>query len=649
MATATGMIDPLLRPLPPTPVSNNRQRSNLSHITLAEADESIHPPQRANSDTQKHGSAKGTEGNTQKPRRRRPLSWFPTSGTMSGRASHLLKDSTASTVERSIISPPVLTSTTNAKVAMTEGVQCGEMTASGLSTASWNPRSGWYSDSTGGDFAKDELYQDRELQSPCSQKTLPRPLSKERGEMPKRQSKRSASLNALSKVKDALTSGLRQASDPQTYRSVFSRDKFVRLGDDCRPSSPINDRLARIKTEGRNLGKDKIRMLTGHGRIKRKPVEYSEQDSHDTLIVGRNAFLVDADKTSDAGTHCRYQGEHALDFSFEDLESSFAKAVENLDFRIRRDKSSFTSLSSLFRSGRDASAPTQTRPPQSQQGPPPAAYPHFSSTENHPPPKSSPHPASDQLVSAKSSMGQCMSLPSKCCSGRAKPSTEVYSFPYQRDLSSNGEIDKGNRAALAERTFSRGHSNPLASHPDLTKFAEQPSPATIQPKIPSRRATPRADVTSKEHDLDGLEGAPIYSPSLETLSQYDRNTPSSAPGSTSTSSRKLLAATSQMPLLDTPTRPSRRGTDGRHKVARSHWNTTKPASNHALRIYDKQDKDDSPRSILKKPTDRIAGGSGHPSWILKAKDENTMLGAAWADDGSQNIPGIPAGSRGNFI
>jgi len=640
----------------------------LNYISpVAEPEDTVSPRPHAvleaDLDGQEHEVMKVAEKDMVKPRKRRPLSWFPPSDNASGKASHMPKSSTVSAVERSTISAPVLTSTTNARVALIEGVRCGKIATSGLATSSWDPDSGWISGGVG--VAKDQDEKVHEPHSADGQEAQPCPRPKGFSQPFGITSKRSASMNALSKVKEALTARLRQASDPQTYRSVFNRDKFVRLGDDCRPASPVNDKFGRVQTEGRNLGRDKIRALTGHRHGRRKPFQRSAQDSHDALGEGEHPFLINANDTSEAGCHridCR---DHQVDFHFEDLETSFAKAVEKLDFRIQRDKVSLTSLSSFFHSGKNVSAMNHTIAPQQHQGLPrlpshPSAkadLPHSLST--HP---THDQPASDQIPSDQPSMGQCASRVLKCNSNRAKKSPAVYS--YQMDPTSIEGTKKPDRDALARRVFSRGHANPLASHPDLTTFAKQPPPTPGSITMPQRKGTSYIQIT-KEEDQNDLEGAPIYSPSFENLSQYDRNTPTSTSESANPSSQKLLSPSSRMPPVETPTRPSRRGAEGLETAANYYGNGPSRTSNATTTSYRRippsrspNVADDSVRkynenqnawSNLTRSPDLEHESEVDSARVLKIKDENMKIGAE--DDGyeGQSNLGVSAGQSGNVI
>jgi hypothetical protein len=641
------MADPLFRPLPPTSAPSNRQRSNLSHITLAAPEVLVQPRQRAHSDDQKQISAKLTERDLPKSRKHRPLSWFSHSASSVGQKWPLPKDSSASTVGASVISAPVLTSTTNVKVALTEGVHCGKMTASGLAESSWQPKSGWVTDQDAEGVPKHHFHDLQEVQSPND----PNPLRHQRSlgisETPKGHSKRSASMHALSKVKDALATRLRQASDPQTYRSVFKRDKFVRLGDECRPTSPTNERLARIRTEGWNLGRGKIAVLTGHGNMRRKPIRHNGHDARDNLIHAKQKFSVDASDTSHTGRHRTDQSENTLDFKFEDLETSFTKAVENLDFRVKRDKASFASLSSLFHSARSYPVANQTKGPQSPDILPSGPSVHLSSNTEHLPHKLPSQSSSDQFRPAEATMGHCASQMCNFSSGRAKAGPGVYSFPYQAYVASEEESAKADRSARAQRVFSRGHSNPLASHPDLTNFAAQPASPTCEADMP--RGTPDMQGNREELDLSGLKGAPIYSPSLENFSQYDRDTPSTVPGSTNVSARRLHTVTSQMPLIDTPTRPSGRGTCGSHTAPKHNWTLVGTPSSEAPSRGGQLDKKRRPRPRVMQSRELIYGQDSHSERALTSKDPNAVLGPDRYGNDNGSIGAISPNATSNVI
>ncbi|KAF7502617.1 hypothetical protein GJ744_005433 [Endocarpon pusillum] len=634
------MADPLLRPLSPTPASSILQISSRGHVTLAEPEDIARPCRQAISDAQKRSFSRLNEKEVEKSPKHRPLSWLPPPGETSGRGSHLPTNN-ASTVDRSMISAPVLTSTTNAKVALTEGVHCGKITTSGLATSSWHPKSGWVAADDGEDHAKDQATKLQEQKTWDGQILLPSQRSKGLHKMSKRSSKRSASMNnALSKVKEVLTSRLRQASDPQTYRSVFSRDKFVRLGDDCQPQSPVNDKPGRIGTEVQSLGADNSRAFSSRGHVEGKPMQHQGHDIQDLSKEGKRPFLIEVNDSAKNGCYCAYQEQHAVDFHFEDLETSFAKAVEKLDFRIRGDNVSLNSLSSIFQSGKNISAPNKTRIAQPTQGL--ARVPCFQLPENpgHPPQTLSQDSTSDKLATDQQSMGQCASCALSCGFGRAKAPAEVYSIPYQLDPVPNEELDNSDRAARAERIFSRGHLNPLASHPDLTKFAEQPSPTMpdpdvpptptpTKPNIPSYRETAGVQLTHAKPDFSDFEGAPIYSPPIGSYGQYDRNTPSSASASANYSSHKLGAASSRRPLLETPTRPPRRGTDRRHMAPKNdhHRSRTSPnqaSPNQAWHGANKNDENRGSRPGIMQARVVSDGGEEESEGALKTRNQNLM-------------------------
>jgi hypothetical protein len=662
--------DPLLRLLPTTPEPSIHQRPMMTYFSpVAEPEDTVPQHQHSNLETnldgQEHKVMKGVEKDTVKPRKRRPLSWFPPSDNASGKASHMPKGSTVSAVERSTISAPVLTSTTNARVALIEGVHCGKIMPSGLATSSWDPESGWIADGAG--VAKEEPDKLHEPHNADGQEAQPCPHPKGFSQPFRLSSARSASLNALSKVKEALTVRFRQASDPQTYRAVFNRDKFVRLEDDCHPESQVNDKLVGNQNDGRNLGRDKIRALTGRRHGRRKPIQHSVQDSHDALGEGEHPFLTNANDTSEAGCHRIDGREHQVDFHFEDLETSFAKAIDKLDFRIHRDKVSLTSLSSFFHSGKNVSAMNHTIAPQQHQGLPRVPS-HPSAKTDLPqslsPPPTHEQPASDQISPDQPSMGQCASRVFKCSSNRAKTTPAVYS--YQMDPKSTEGIEKPDRDTLARRVFSRGHVNPLASHPDLTTFAKPPPPppppSTTMPQL---KGTSDIPITKNDAQND-LEGAPIYSPSLENLSQYDRNTPISTSESANPSSQKLLSPSSRMPPIETPTRPSRHGAEGlgiaasyyRNGPSRSPNATTttsyrrlppSQSPNVADESIRKDNENQNPWSNLTRSPDSIHGSEVGPAVALKIKDENTKIVAESAGSEGPSNGGVSAGRSGNII
>jgi hypothetical protein len=541
------------------------------------------------------------------------------------------KGSTASSIERSIISAPVLTSTTNAKVALREGVHREEITTSCLSSAACHPRSGSALGRLGKNMDHEKIpalkapgqtvgrfYQrDHQLDVPTG--TL------------HRASKRSASMNALFKVKDSFTHRLRQASDPHTYRSVFKRDKFVRLDEDGRPQSSINERVARSRTEGWNLGRDKIRTLTGHGHIRRKPVQHSAEGSQVSLVgKGRGNVNGDEDDKSNTDGHLPSQTQHALDFDFGDLESSFTKAVENLDFRIRKDKTSLTSLSSFSFSSRQISTSKPTNPPQTLHALSVGSHQrHDSDLSSHY------HKPSSQLVSSQSqrthsTMGHCVSRLLGFSSSRAEEGTNIYSYPPQVDLPSNHEIDKQGGDFRAPIAFSRGHCNPLASHPDLTKFADQPTEIMDDTEMPPGATRPGIKITRAEPEDIHFGDAPIYTPLLEPFSQYHQNTPPPASGATNLSSRKLHTSASQSPSLETPTRPSGLSRTNRRAGPRRDRHATKSPFSKASITTGNQVKHAQTDLDLKQHLHVDDNLEYQSEMVLVAKDRNAIVTDGWA-------------------
>ena len=88
----------------------------------------------------------------QKPhRKKRPLSWLTFNRTADYPRSisqrlRTLKDPSSSSLAKSTISAPVLTSTTNVKIARSEGVHCGELTPEIFDKSTWDSKIGWVPD-----------------------------------------------------------------------------------------------------------------------------------------------------------------------------------------------------------------------------------------------------------------------------------------------------------------------------------------------------------------------------------------------------------------------------------------------------------------------------------------------------------------------
>jgi hypothetical protein len=98
--------------------------------------------------------------------------------------------------------------------------------------------------------------------------------------------------------------------------------------------------------------------------------------------------------------------------------------------------------------------------------------------------------------------------------------------------------------------------NPLRCHPDVGGFAEQLVDAAEVPTPLMGTSTPRIEITKEE--AEGLENAPIYSPSSGNLSQYSRLTPSLARSAASSFHTAPLLTPGNLceTLYYTPTRSS---------------------------------------------------------------------------------------------
>ena len=230
----------------------------------------------------------------------RPLSWLPNPRSLPQRKR----------VDRSI-STPVLTSTTNKHVAQSEGVRCGELTETALVQSEWNPGVGWVPVSSigGGELSSSSVKMDwQPLQ--CSE-SAPVIVGVS---------------GAMFRMRKAI-SGRFSSYTAARRPGVDKKSQFSRIAS---PPLPLDVVVERRRAEGLSLCKQKIRTLTGHGNVKRKPVEsigavtvpcdFPDQDQ--PLLTSAPQLC-----TSTDGTH-----DQQRDSSSWDLEKSFINAVDELDF-----------------------------------------------------------------------------------------------------------------------------------------------------------------------------------------------------------------------------------------------------------------------------------------------------------------------------
>ena len=147
------------------------------------------------------------------------------------------------------------------------------------------------------------------------------------------------------------------------------------------------------------------------------------------------------------------------------------------------------------------------------------------------------------------------------------------------------------------------------------------------------------DVTNEVHDLRDLHDAPVYSPSLDHLWHYGKNTPSSAPGSAAISSCKM---STPMPFNETPTRPSRHSSHYHDAAADSIYIDRSPhvKASHAL---DKHDQGNRTLLNVLRPGDFTDGGDGQANAVLMHKDHSVMIRTNFAGHRSQSNLSLPVG------
>jgi hypothetical protein len=236
-------------------------------------------------------------------RRPRPLSWNllrkPTEALKKRSMSvQLPKDVSSSTMTRSVISAPILTSTTNAKVAEAEGVYCGELTQETCDKSTWSSKVGWIPDDQA---AAQEA---RTLADKIRQEATN--LEKPEGRLQK------------------LAHTLLRRPKPEDPLRV---DR----------NSSLNHKIVRRRAETVNLCKEKIKDLTGNGLVRRKSIDpkRDRQDPESPPLLR---------KTFQAGLASNEDG----DSQYGSLTRSFNSALEKLDLPAASNKSLLPSRIPVF-------------------------------------------------------------------------------------------------------------------------------------------------------------------------------------------------------------------------------------------------------------------------------------------------------------
>ncbi|KAI1616122.1 hypothetical protein EDD36DRAFT_492662 [Exophiala viscosa] len=447
-------------------------------------------------------------------RRFRPLSWLPF-GQHSSRTDfsrslsvQLPKAASTSTVTRSVISAPVLTSTTNVGVAHAEGVHCGELSGLSFSQSTGVPQSNSQASSELPKNTEVSLHEEPDNQDAQTQQAAVSARSTRDRTQPAR--------SRISQFRNVLRSKVR--SIPHKYAERKAQppmfDAILESTDESVDPVVAEGALRRRRTETLNLYKDKVKELTGNGHVRRKSWNSSKElagTQEDPPLLGEftNTRVNDSEQSDNE------------EFGFGSLTKSFASAVDKLDFQtpVPRNMSFLRSKSSLFLSKKGDSgdanrsemkrqettsfAPQPSPPPPIPTRLPPAPLPPG------PPPPPAPGRAAQLDLAAR----------------KSAPSPVVFSTEQNAYV-----------AAKPVPGYPRG-VNPLRMHPPDTMASPPPPPHQENHEGPgtsnissSQQRPPPSKHGEEEDDSISLDDAPIYSPSLGDLSQYSRDTPPPSTG-----------------------------------------------------------------------------------------------------------------------
>ena len=178
------------------------------------------------------------------------MSWFtfgkgkPDSPRSFSDRLRLPRGQSSSSAARSTISAPFLTSTTNTKVARSEGVHCGELTQETFDKSTWHGKLGW-------------MRTENDHRTAAAQA---RSLAEQIEADEKFQLKPSA---RLQKMAEAALDHFRNDKTTERNRTAFKAVPYSSVDSLAEPSS--EQKLARYKAETNNLCRDKVRTFTGNG------------------------------------------------------------------------------------------------------------------------------------------------------------------------------------------------------------------------------------------------------------------------------------------------------------------------------------------------------------------------------------------------
>ena len=370
------------------------------------------------------------------------------------------------TMTRSVISAPILTSTSNFKVAAQEGVLCEECTGIDETTAS---------------------------EARILAEKIQAEEAKEYLENPRR------------RFVDVLKDKLRRRD----------RTDFAKIEEE--PG------LTRRRAETINLCKDKIKNLTGNGHIKRKSMgsgdkpAFAEQhhltrkESQAALITSRHDELpLDLDPT-----------EACDESNFGSLTRSFNSALEKLDLQTTnvpflRSRSSFFSV--MRAPGEKQEGVPSVEPLKVPNTPRPGFRQLDRSVSITPNLWDKPDPSTDKpsktFNNDESSMKAAMFR-----------KTQTSEMKYNETAMTGGD----QKTQKYKTIYAGGHPDGLRSHPDMMVMSKPPT-TQEEAKEERRIIEDRNRLASHFQGLylshDGaLDEAPVYSPSTGDLTQYSLTPP----------------------------------------------------------------------------------------------------------------------------
>lgn len=511
--------DPNNQP-PPSPAPNRSLYS--SHESLAPLDpvqtpDPISKPKRniaAGPPKFRDNDGEGDLDRTRhpKPHRIRPLSWFsfPTKSSRNqyprSVSGHLTKTVSSSTVARSVISAPILTSTTNQTVAQTENVHCAELSEASFAQSPWNPQ-------TGGVAQLNLNRLDDNMSAPTANPVVmpsgPRTTSRRR---------------RLLRLGDAFRTKLRgsplgEAGEKTSRPPRDNGHGILVLTNGLSATPPTH-----VHEHSFDLYRAKIKKLTSHGCARRKPV--GSEDSP----TARDPPLL-AELTQDSNL------DHSEnDSAFGSLTRSFASAVDKLDFQASLPRN--VSNMSFLKSKSSYFSLKKGVDQDERQG---ETVDHQSNVSAL---GSSPKPPERKNVPKAKIQGALVTgwTTAQALAARQNvPRPQIFSVDHNAYISSD-----------PVQHHPRG-VNPLRMHP----------PESVQPATspsPQRSDTP-SQLSEDGADSITLEDAPIYSPSLGDLSQYSRDTPRSQkpPDSLSNRSRKMTSDVTPTRTMHPRSKPPSRG------------------------------------------------------------------------------------------